>query len=81
MREFTKAVTEKSVFENAYVKAIKFYILFGAGTVASFLRPEIAIPSTIVLSALDTFVLDRLGKKWNPGQFVDNTLRPPFKNN
>jgi hypothetical protein len=79
MREFTKALTEKSVFEHGHAKAIRFYVFNGIGILLTAAAPAVGIPVTIALNALDSFVLDKLGKKWNPNQFVNDTLSKMIK--
>lgn len=79
MREFTNAITAKSIFEHGHAKSVRFYLLNTFGILLTAAAPAIGIPTTIALNAFDTFLLERLGKKWNPNQFVNETLRPLIK--
>jgi hypothetical protein len=57
--------------ERLPAKAARFGIFGGAGYFADLVAPG----SSIVLGAVDGFLLDRLAKKWRPHFFVENKLR------
>lgn len=80
MREYVNKVQEKTIFEKFPAKAIRFYLFNGIAEIINAANPAIAIPLTLAASAFDTFILDQLGKKWKPNQFIENELRPLVKN-
>lgn len=76
MFEYVQRVREKNILEEFPAKAIRFYLFNGIGAILSEINPEIGIPVTIAVNAFDTFIVERLSKKWEPSQFVEGELRP-----
>lgn len=79
MAEYVAKIEEKSVLESLPFKAIRFYIFNSLYAIASAANPLAAVPINVVLSAFDSFVLDKLGGQWKPNQFIENELRPLVK--
>ncbi len=80
MFEYVQKIQEHNVLESLPAKAIRFYVFNGLGAILSEIKPEVGIPFTLALNAFDTFILDNLGKKWTPNQFIESELRPLIKN-
>jgi hypothetical protein len=81
MSEYQKKVEEKTVLESLPLRAVRFYIFTVASAILGELKPEIAIPTSIALSAFDSFILGNIKKKWTPNQFIENEYRPLAKKN
>ncbi|CAN5135023.1 hypothetical protein BH11BAC5_BH11BAC5_54180 [soil metagenome] len=81
MSEYQKKVEEKTVLESLPLRAVRFYIFTVASAILGELNPEIAIPTSIALSAFNSFILGNINKKWTPNQFIENEYRPLAKKN
>jgi hypothetical protein len=57
--------------EHLPVKAARFGIFSGGGMIADYFAPG----ASIVLGALDTFLMNRLAERWRPHFFVENQLK------
>ncbi|HAX2143312.1 TPA: hypothetical protein JW638_004326, partial [Escherichia coli] len=53
---------------SSYGKALRYIVSTGAGIISP--------ASGLAISALDTFLLDRLSAGWKPNQFVTSKLKP-----
>lgn len=77
LREYYQAVTASSWAEKLPNKHLRFAVFTAVGVAV-----DIAIPTglgTAVgagLGAMDTYVVDRIGRGWKPNQFVDRELLP-----
>lgn len=71
IKEYSKAVaTESKWLDNLFVKSGRWLITSTIGTIP--LAGTIAGP---VASAIDTFVIDKIMKKWTPNQFLQSDVR------
>jgi len=80
LKEYIKKVGEKTWLEQVQSKAVRFYLVAGINTLLNITIPQ---PGGIIastgLSAFNTFVLEKLIKKWKPNQFIENELLPLVK--
>ena len=74
--EYYKAVTKDSWVESLPSKAVRFYIFTGAGLIldAAF-AGGLGTAIGIALTAGDSFLIEKLLKKWKPNQFIDEPLK------
>ncbi len=71
LKEYIAEVSHQAPFDKLEGKVAKFLIFAGAGVMASFATSTLAgIGVGIALNALDTFVFDKLTKRWSPSAFV-----------
>ncbi|MBP6025611.1 hypothetical protein [Ferruginibacter sp.] len=80
MLEYVEKVEERTVLEYLPLKAIRFYLFNGIGAILSEIKPEVGIPLTVAANAFNDFVLDNIGRKWKPNQFIEGELRPLVQN-
>jgi hypothetical protein len=71
IREMLREKASASWLESLPVKAMRFGLFTGGGTVADFFVPG----ASLAAGAADTFLIERLGKSWRPHYFVENDLR------
>ena len=57
--------------ESLPMKAMRFGLFTGSGMVADIFAPG----TSVATGAVDTFLVERLGKSWRPHYFVENHLR------
>jgi hypothetical protein len=77
LKEYIDKVGEKHWISKISTKAIRFYILASlAAVLKGSFSAEVIIPTTIGLSAFNTFILENLFKQWKPNQFIQNELLP-----
>lgn len=79
MFEYVQKIQERSILESMPAKAMRFYFFNGLGAILSEINPNVGIPLTVILNAFDTFLLEKLGRKWTPNQFIEGELRPLLK--
>lgn len=71
IKEYSEAVaTESKWLDNVFVKSGRWLITSTIGTIP--LAGTIAGP---IVSAIDTFVIDKIMKKWTPNQFLQSDVR------
>ena len=71
IKEYSKAVAiESKWLDNVFVKSGRWLITSTIGTI-----PLIGIIAGPVASAIDTFVIDKIMKKWTPNQFLQSDVR------
>ncbi len=68
VEEYFREVTKEGWTSSLPVKAIRYVLALGVGVV----NPA----AGAVVSAADTFLLDKIGKGWRPSHFVDGKLKP-----
>jgi hypothetical protein len=71
IKEMLREKSNSGWLETLPVKAMRFGLFTGAGLVADFFAPG----ASVATGAVDTFLLERLGKNWRPHYFVENHLR------
>jgi hypothetical protein len=77
LTEYYAAVTQRSWIERLPGKNLRFAIFTGLGIAIDAVVPTgIGTALGLAASAADTYLVDKLVKGWNPGQFVDRDLAP-----
>lgn len=77
LTEYYAAVTRESWVERLPGKPLRFAMFTALGLVVDAVAPTgVGTAIGVALGAADTFLVDRLVKGWNPGQFVDRELIP-----
>ena len=71
IQEMLREKSSTGWLEMLSVKAARFSIFSAAGYLIDMAAPG----SSVVLGAVDGFLLDKLTKKWRPHFFVENKLR------
>jgi hypothetical protein len=71
IREMLREKANSGWLESLPVKAMRFGLFTGSGMIADFFAPG----ASVVTGAVDTFMVERLGKSWRPHYFVENDLR------
>lgn len=79
--EYNKVVLKKDLSDKLPTKTARFVIFQGIGiALDAFGAGGISTTVATSLSALDTFVLDKMiNRNWKPNQFIDKTLKPKIK--
>ncbi len=73
INEYYKKISEKTWLETAPIKTIRFLLFTATGIFVDFATGlPIASPT---LSAMDTFLIDKLAKGWRPNRFIDDELK------
>lgn len=76
-REYFNEVSKRGWLEKLPSKTLRYLAFGGAGiALGAVASPVVGAASSMVLSAIDTFLLDRLVGGWKPNQFVDDKIRP-----
>jgi hypothetical protein len=71
VREMLREKANVDWLERLPTKAMRFGLFTGIGMAADFFVPG----TGAIAGAVDTFLMERLGKKWRPHYFVENHLR------
>ncbi len=77
IQDMLREKTSTGWLERLPTKAARFGIFSAAGYLADLAAPG----SSVVLGAVDGFLLDKLAKRWRPHFFVENKLRGFLDNN
>lgn len=72
LTEYLKEGYSKSWLERTPIKNLRWVIFNGAGFVADKYIPG----SGLVLSALDTYLIEKIASGWKPHHFVETRLKP-----
>ena len=76
-REYFNEVSKSGWLEKLPSKTLRYLAFGGAGiAVGAVASPLVGTASSMVLSAIDSFLVDRLIGGWKPNQFVDEKVRP-----
>ncbi|MCE9648163.1 MAG: hypothetical protein K8R18_00940 [Parvibaculum sp.] len=76
LREYIEATTRDTLFDKLPNKLTRFMIFTALGLGIETAVPSgIGISTSVGISALDTFLLDKLLKGWRPSQFVEGPLK------
>jgi hypothetical protein len=76
VRNYFKAVTEKSWIDKLPTKMVRWSLFTGGGLLFDALTGGgLGTAAGVALSAGDAFLLDKLLKGWKPNQFVHDTLK------
>ncbi len=71
LNEYISEVSHQAPFDKLDGRVAKFLIFAGAGVMASIATSnQVGLGLGVALNALDTFVFDKLTKKWSPSAFV-----------
>lgn len=80
LAEYYTAITQRSWVESLPGKHLRFAVFAGLGVAVDLLVPTgLGTAIGIATGAVDSYLVDRLTKGWNPGQFVDRQLIPFLK--
>jgi hypothetical protein len=71
VKEMLREKTRTDWLESLPIKAMRFGLFTGAGMLADVWAPG----TSVATGAVDTFVMEQLGKRWRPHYFVENSLR------
>jgi hypothetical protein len=71
VREMLREKARTDWLDSLPVKAMRFGLFTGIGMIADAFAPG----ASVATGAVDTFLLEQLGKKWRPHYFVENDLR------
>jgi hypothetical protein len=71
VKEMLREKARTDWLESLPVKTMRFGLFTGVGMAADFLAPG----ASVATGAVDTFLVERLGKSWRPHYFVENHLR------
>jgi hypothetical protein len=71
VKEMLREKARSDWLESLPMKAMRFGLFTGLGTAADYFAPG----ASIATGAVDTFLIERLGKNWRPHYFVENHLR------
>ena len=75
-KAYLSEVTKLGWADKLPRKMARWALFTAAGNVLSLLAgPVVGTAGSIGLSALDTFVVDKLTQGWRPNQFVEGPLR------
>lgn len=78
--EYYKESTKETFVDKLPVKTTRFVIFEGIGITLDLMGAGgIGTAAATALSAIDSFLLDKLLKGWKPNQFIDNELKPMTK--
>jgi hypothetical protein len=78
--EYYKESTRETFVDKLPVKTTRFVIFEGIGITLDLLGAGgLGTVAATALSAVDSFVLDKLIKGWKPSQFIDENLKPKTK--
>jgi hypothetical protein len=76
VKEYFRAVTAESWIDKLPSKGLRWAIFTGSGIALDLLGTGgIGLGVGIALSAIDSFILDKILKGWKPNQFVDGPLQ------
>jgi hypothetical protein len=76
VKEYVQAVCSASWADNLPPKVVRILLFNAAGAALSALTTPVGgVTAGLLLSALDTFLVDRLVKGWKPNQFVERALK------
>lgn len=77
LREYVEKNKEKHWISSNLAKSIRFYLFNGTGAiVAAAATPPLSMAVGLGMSIFNSFVLERLFKKWSPNQFIEKKLLP-----
>jgi hypothetical protein len=71
VKEMLREKTRADWLESLPMKAMRFGLFTGVGMAADLFAPG----ASVATGAVDTFLVERLGKNWRPHYFVENHLR------
>jgi hypothetical protein len=75
--EYIREVSARSWIDCLPRKLVRFGIFQTAALSAGFmLTPLAGAAASLGLSALDSFLIEKLAHRWRPNQFVDDALKP-----
>jgi hypothetical protein len=75
--QYISEVSARSWIDRLPGKSLRFVFFQAAAVTAGLmLSPLEGVASSVGASLLDTFLLDKVVKKWRPNQFVDDVLKP-----
>lgn len=78
--EYYRESTRETFVDKLPVKATRFVIFEGIGITLDLMGAGgVGTAVATALSAIDSFVLDKLIKGWKPNQFIDDNLKPMTK--
>jgi len=75
VKEYMREAFSKSWLENTPAKTLRWIIFNGAG----FITDKIIPGSGLALSAIDTYLIDKIGGGWKPHHFVESQLKPAIQ--
>lgn len=76
LKEYFKAIGQKSFIETLPCKILRFTICNGLNIVAGCTLPMIeASVTSLCLSACDSFLIDKLAQGWKPNQYIEGDLQ------
>lgn len=74
IEEYTKAISKNSTWiERLPIKIMRFIIFESLGATLDMLGSNGL--ASLGLSSFDSFIIDKLIKRWKPNQFISNNLR------
>lgn len=75
--EYFNEVSNRGWLEKLPSKSMRYLVFSGAGVALSAVAsPLVGTTSGLILSAIDTFMVDRILGGWKPNQFVDDKVKP-----
>jgi hypothetical protein len=77
IKEYTAKMNEKTWIQTVPAKSVRFYLVQGLSTILKVGVGGLAgIAAGIGLSAVNTFLVDRLGKGWRPHHYIEKKVIP-----
>lgn len=71
VKEMLREKAQTHWLESLPLKAMRFGLFTGAGMLANVWAPG----TSVAAGAIDTFLVDKLGKNWRPHYFIENSLK------
>ncbi len=76
LKEYFKAIGQKSFIETLPGKILRFTICSGLGIAAGYALPIVEASITgLCLNACDSFLLDKLTTGWKPNQYIEGDVQ------
>ena len=82
VNEYHREISKQDWYSRLPAKSLRFVFFTGLGLFADVLAKQgVGSMIGVGLGAADTFILDKLLKKWKPNQFVDDVLLNSLRRN
>ena len=82
VNEYHREISKQDWYSRLPAKSLRFVFFTGLGLFADVLAKQgVGSMIGVGLGAADTFILDKLLKKWKPNQFVDDVLLKSLRRN